>query len=486
MADKTSIWKKEIHLRRSRSGRSANALPAPAKQSIWKKEIHLRRPPKPVVLVAVPPLAPLPDGESWPTAKRAELWEERLALEPERVAALVVEPAFDFEPWPQLEPELMPEAEPEPAQPEPPKPAARRPRAKRERRTGRGGRELVGLRVGSSQIAAAHINNSRTTELVKLARGSIAAGIVADGEVRDPDALAQALKRFFDEHKLPRGRVRLGIATNRIGVRVLDVPKIDDPKMLENAIRFRVQEVLPIPLADAVLDHVVLGDLGQGDQPTSRVLVAFAHRELIDRYVEACKRARIKLVGIDFDAFALLRALSDDSTEAEHATVAVAIGRERTVFAVAERGVCDFTRVLEWGGSSLDVVLARTLDLTPSQAEPVKQTITLDGETPNGELSPVQLEAGRAAIRDELQLLARELLSSLQYYQSRPGSLAIAEVLLAGGGSQLIGIASELQRLLGVPVRAADPFAQVKLGKKVKRLADPGSLAIAIGLGIER
>jgi type IV pilus assembly protein PilM len=481
MADKTSIWKKEIHLRRSRAGRSANTLPAAEKQSIWKKEIHLRRPPKPVVLAAVPDPAPEPARavETWPTQKRADLWEERLALEPENVAAPVVEPAFDLEPWPRSEPEPAPQPEPAPET----KVEQRTP--KREKKTGPGG-EVVGLRVGSSQIAAAQVNNNRAPEVLKLVRGPIAAGVVADGEVRDPDALAQALKRFFDEHKLPRGRVRLGIATNRIGVRVLEVPKIDDPKMLENAIRFRVQEVLPIPLADAVLDHVVLGDLEQADEPTSRVLVAFAHRELIDRYVEACKRARIKLVGIDFDAFALLRALSDDSAEIEHATVAVAIGRERTIFAVAERDVCDFTRVLEWGGASLDVVLARALDLTPSQAEPVKRTIALVSESPGTQLSPVQLEAARAAIRDELQLLARELLSSLQYYQSRPGSLAIAEVLLTGGGSELVGVAPELERLLGVPVRVADSFAQVKLGKKVKRPADPGSLAIAIGLGIER
>jgi type IV pilus assembly protein PilM len=488
MAEKTSIWKKEIHLRRSRAGRSANALPAAEKQSIWKKEIHLRRAPKPVVLAAVPDPAPEPvrEVERWPTQKRAELWEERLALEPENVAVPVVGPALDLEPWPRSEPEPAPEPEPEAVAPAPPpEPKAGRRRPKREQKTGPGG-ELVGLRVGSSQIAAAHVNNNRAPEVLKLVRGPIAAGVVADGEVRDPDALAQALKRFFDEHKLPRGRVRLGIATNRIGVRVLEVPKIDDPKMLENAIRFRVQEVLPIPLADAVLDHVVLGELEQADEPTSRVLVAFAHRELIDRYVEACKRARIKLVGIDFDAFALLRALSGDSEQVEHATVAVAIGRERTIFAVAERDVCDFTRVLEWGGASLDVVLARALDLTPSQAEPVKRTIVLTGAAPGTQLSPVQLEAARAAIRDELQLLARELLSSLQYYQSRPGSLAIAEVLLTGGGSELVGIAPELERLLGVPVRDADSFAQVKLGKKVKRPADSGSLAIAIGLGIER
>jgi type IV pilus assembly protein PilM len=454
MGDETSIWKKEIHLRRRPSSRPTAVLPAPKKQSIWKKEIHLRR----QAPAPAPPPAPVQLAPSWPTQKRAELWEERLALEP-------AEPALG----------LVPEPEPLPAPPKqsPPK------------RPGRGG-ELVGLRIGSSQISAAHVRNDRTVELVKLARGPIEAGLVTDGEVRDPDALARVLKRFFDQHKLPRSRVRLGIATSRIGVRVLEVPRIDDPKMLENAIRFRVQEVLPIPLADAVLDHVVLGDLDDAIEPTSRVLVAFAHRELIDRYVEACKRARIKLVGIDFDAFALLRAVADDAPGTAHASVAVAIGHERTIFAVAEGDVCDFTRVLEWGGASLDVALARALDLTPSQAGPLKPALSLVGEAAGSELSPIQVEAAQAAMRQELQLLARELLSSLQYYQSRPGSLAIAEILLAGGGSQLAGIAEELERVLGVPVRVADPFEQVKVGKKVKRPADAGSLAIAIGLGIDR
>lgn len=468
MADKTSIWKKEIHLRRP--------VKAPARTRVsldW----------------SAPEPAPPAEPESWPTRKRAELWDERLAPEPHDVVAPVGGPRLELvreqEPEPESEPEPTPEAEPEPPRAPLLKREVRLRRPRPSRRAGRGS-ELVGLRVGSSRIAAAHVRNGRAAELVKLAHGPIEAAVVTDGEVRDPAALALVLKRFFEQHKLPRGRVRLGIATNRIGVRVLNVPKIEDPKMLENAIRFRVQEVLPIPLADAVLDHVVLGDLEQADEPTSRVLVAFAHRELIDRYVEACKRARIKLVGIDFDAFALLRALSDDSVKAEHATVAVAIGHERTIFAVAEGGVCDFTRVLEWGGASLDVVLARALDLTPSQAGPLKPTLSLVGDAPNTRLSPGRLEAAQAAMRQELQLLARELLSSLQYYQSRPGSLAIAEILLAGGGSQLVGTAVELERLLGVPVRVADPFAQVTLGRKVKRPADPGSLAIAVGLGIER
>jgi Tfp pilus assembly PilM family ATPase len=48
--------------------------------------------------------------------------------------------------------------------------------------------------------------------------------------------------------------------------------------------------------------------------------------------------------------------------------VVVSIGHDRSTFAVSDGRVCEFTRVLEWGGSTLDVAIARELDLAPSEA----------------------------------------------------------------------------------------------------------------------
>src|SRR5207302_9838684 len=121
-----------------------------------------------------------------------------------------------------------------------------------------------------------------------------------------------------------------------------------------------------------------------------------------------------------------------------------AIGDERALLAVCVGKVCDFARVLEWGGSSLGLALARALEVGPDEAERIKQLLTLDGDCEIEGVTPVQLEAARAAVRQELQLLARELVSSLQFYQSRPGSLDIGEMLLTGGGAQLDGIDAEL------------------------------------------
>ena len=222
---------------------------------------------------------------------------------------------------------------------------------------------------------------------------------------------------------------------------------------------------------------------------TRRVLLVVAYRELIDRYVSACKKAGIRLAGIDLEAFALLRALADPRNEEEAqsdaALVVVAIGHERSTFAVSDGRVCEFTRVLDWGGATLDVAIARELNVAPSEAVPFKRELSLTAENVPEGLTQEQADAAREAVRRQLQTFARELVSSLQFYQNQPGSLGIGEIVITGGTAHLAGLAEELQRLIGVRVAVGDPLTRVKLGRKVRETEQLGSLAVAIGLGIE-
>jgi type IV pilus assembly protein PilM len=362
------------------------------------------------------------------------------------------------------------------------------PKIKAPRGGGKG--RIVGLKIGASQLAAARVANNGSAELQQVARERLGPGIVVGGELRDPDALSEALKDFFTKHKLPKKGVRLGIANNRIGVRTFEIAGITDQKQLANAIRFRAQEALPIPIDEAVLDYQVLSEgVDDEGQPTRRILLVVAYRELIDRYVDACKKAGIGLVGIDLEAFALLRALqapqSGSGSDPSAALVAVAIGHERSTFAVSDGRVCEFTRVLEWGGSALNVALARVLDAAPSEVEGVKHELTLtDSTVPDG-LSAEQATRCVEALLKATQTFARELVSSLQYYQNQPGSLGIGEIVLTGGTAHLPGLAGELERLIGVRVRVGDPLARMKVSKRVGEPEQVGSLAVAIGLGIE-
>ena len=448
---------------------AADLPPLPAKVPFWKKELSLGKKAKAVSAPAEAPVAhvgvhpPVPAADLPPLASpKVPFWKKDLSRG-KKQSAPKVKREFTL-------------------------PSLSLPSLTR----GGGGHQvkrLVGLKVGGSQLAAARVANNGAAELLQVARHDLDPGIVVAGELRDPDALATALKDFFAVNKLPRKNVRLGIASNRIGVRTFEISGIDDAKQLENAIHFRAQETLPIPLDEAVLDYRILEEkVDDEGTPTKRVLLVVAYKELVDRYVSACKKAGITLSGIDLEAFALLRALSAPRSEdapSDSALVAVAIGHDRSTFAVSDGRVCEFTRVLEWGGAALNIAIARALDLAPSEAERIKRAVSLASpDVPQG-ISPEHYALAVEAVRKQVQSFARELVSSLQFYQNQPGSLGIGEIVITGGTGDLGGLGDELQRLIGVRVRVGDPLARLKLTKKVDVRQPLGSLAVAIGLGIE-
>jgi type IV pilus assembly protein PilM len=347
--------------------------------------------------------------------------------------------------------------------------------------------ELIGLKVGASQIAASRIVNDGTAKLVQLARTSLAPGIVVAGEVRDVPALGQALDRFFADNKLPRRGIRLGIGTNRVGVRTLDVEGIEDDRQLSNAVRFRAHEALSIPIDQAVLDYHVIGEtVDDSGSLSRRVVLAAAYREPIDHYIEACRIAKLQLVGIDLEAFALLRAIAPATSNGAGtaALVALSLGHDRSTLAISDGSICDFTRVLEWGGGKLETAIGRELGLTGEEAAELKHQVSLEPEA--GESDDPRVVRARVAVQREAQTLARELVASLQFYQTQPGSLPISEILVTGGTSQLPGLVEELERLTRARVRTANPLAGVEVGRAVGDRDDLASLAVAIGLGVER
>jgi type IV pilus assembly protein PilM len=361
-------------------------------------------------------------------------------------------------------------------------------RAPKQKKTAsaQGGRlkQVVGLSVGASELAAAVVVNNGSPKLVKAARHTLPPDVVAGGEVRDSEALANEIAAFFSAADLPRKNVRLGVGSSRTGVRVFERPAVDDPRQLANAIRFRAYETLPIPIEEAMLDYHVFEDARTAD----RVLLAVAYRDLVDRFAATCAQAKIDLVGIDIEAFALLRAVGGDplpaGERAEAARVAVSIGHDRTTVAVSDGRVCEFTRVLDWGGAGVTSAIERALEVSPEEADKIKRSLDISSKA-SEDSSDERTARAVEATRREVSGLARELASSLHFYQDQPDSLGFAEITITGGGAHLQGLAEQLEELIGISVRVADPFARVGSGHGISTGGQDGSLAVAIGLGIE-
>jgi type IV pilus assembly protein PilM len=362
-------------------------------------------------------------------------------------------------------------------------------------RGGRGSRKLVGLKIGASQLAAAVVvETDGRHELLEVARTPLESGIVVDGEVRDASALGSALRRFFDEHGLPKRDVRLGLSSNRIGVRTFEMGGIDDDERFDNAVRFKAHEVLPVSVHESVLDYRIVDErASETGEPVRRVFLVVAPRDQVEPYLSVCQDAGLRLAGIDLEALGLLRAFVDPRPFASRAaddtaTVVVAIGHEVTTLLVAGGGSCEFTRVFDWGGETLQDAIAQELQVHTAEAATILRHLSLTGSTSS--LASLDDESRAKAldtVRGRLTPFARELVSSLQFYQTQNESLGIGEIVITGGTSHLGGLAEALHQMIGVSVRVGDPLQRIVSRTALDMSVESaiGSLAVPIGLAID-
>jgi type IV pilus assembly protein PilM len=339
------------------------------------------------------------------------------------------------------------------------------------------GKTVVGLDIEPGFVTAAQVRVGQTLAVERAASVPLSPGILRDGEVTDTEALAEALRELFREHKLGK-RVRLGLATHRVVVRTIDLPPLDDAKQLAAAVRFQAQDHIPMPLDQAVLAHQSLGVVDTADGPRTRVVLVAARRDVVERFHAAARKAGLRPVGIDLAAFAMIRALHDGSPGA---TLYVSVGG-MTNLALAEGTTCVFTRAVPGGVEALAGALAERRGLTLEHARQWLAHVGL--ETPleqvDGEAEIV--EEARSVLLEGVRRIADEVRNSLDFYRAQAEPLAAEQAILTGPAVAIPGFCEQLGIATGLPVTAG-VVEEARAGGHGGIAAS--RLAIAAGLAID-
>jgi type IV pilus assembly protein PilM len=349
---------------------------------------------------------------------------------------------------------------------------------------------VVALDLGSSAIAAVEVSTTR--DRVSLTNASvepIPSGLLQDGEILEPEELAECVRRSWKTAGFSGRRVHLGIANQRVLVRVIDLPVISDPRELRAAVAFEAQEQMPIPLDQAVMDFQPIGLFATEQGQRERFVVVAAHREMIDQLVGVVRRARLQPVGIDLQAFAVLRALMppasvlDEGSPDTEAQVVVHVGAEVTHVIVSVDRNCHFTRLVNFGGSSLTQAVAQRMECSTEQAEALKITCGLLGD-PHGDWDLETIAEVQHALAVAARPLVREVVRSLDYYRSQEFSRSIDRVILSGGTALCLGLDRYLQQGLGMDVEIGDAAGQLD-DRGGMSIAMAHRASVAIGLALD-
>jgi type IV pilus assembly protein PilM len=267
----------------------------------------------------------------------------------------------------------------------------------------------VGLDLDGDFLSAVHAGDGRIQSAVSH---QLPEGVMSEGEVVDPDALSDTLKDIFRGGTLPKS-VRLGVANQQIVVRQLELPRIEDPKELEAAVRFQAADAIAMPLDEAVIDFQVIGvNTGADGQPRTQVVVVAAREAMIERLVQAVRGAGLRPEGIDLNAFALVRALGTGAPE-DTARVYCHLGGI-TNLAIAVGMSCLFTR-------------------------------------------PLSTKPGESGVIDAFAL-AEEIRLSIDFYLAQPETRPVSELVLSGPGAAAEGLTEQLGSLTGLTTLLSEPL----------------------------
>ncbi len=372
-------------------------------------------------------------------------------------------------------------------------------------------KSIVGLDIEAGSIAATEVRSNGGIEVIGHGVLPLAAGIFREGEVADADALGDAIKELFSEHKLSRN-VRLGIANQRVAVRSMKLPAIDDHDELETAIRFQAQDHIPMPLEQSVLDWQIVGhSQGEGGERRVEVVAVAARRDMLQQVMRAMRAGGLRPIGIDHAAFGMIRALVHESGSAVGAGEFVtapsyeerigsdvqgtpAAGVETPIparlycnlgdvtnLAVARGSSCLFTRIAAFGIEGIAQKLAESRQLTLEHSREWLTHVGLERPLESIDGDAGHIAAARECLAEGAAKLADELRLSLEYYGAQDDAVAVEDIVACGPGATIPGLVERIQRDLGHRFSIAKPSALGHLDD-----LSAARLTLSYGLALEQ
>ena len=348
---------------------------------------------------------------------------------------------------------------------------------------------VTGLDIGTFGVRAAEVEiGGGTPRLTRFGQVALPSGAVSEGMVADAEAVGAAIRRLWREGGFRSKSVVIGVANQGVIVRPAEMAQMTASELAQ-AIQFEADELIPIPVEEALLDFQILDDFvnPEGDA-RMHILLAAAQKDMVRDFLVAVERGGLDAQSVDPVPFALVRALAATAADSAmgdgSADAIVSLGGGVTTMVVHQAGVPTFARIQLSGGDQITEAISRELGIELDEAEDLKRRV---GRGP-AEIESVESSAASRIVASRVADMGDEIRNSLEFYSGQADAPPIRRLLLTGGASRTTGLLERLQEQMFIPVEMARPLSTIEIGDvgiDPDRLAEAEPLlTVAIGLAL--
>jgi type IV pilus assembly protein PilM len=377
----------------------------------------------------------------------------------------------------------------------------------------------IGLDIGSSTFRIAQLKVAEDKPvLINYETVKTPQGLITEGEVTDIDGVSKVLASFWREKKISEKKVVVGVANQKVVVRVIEMPYMSENE-LRSAIQFQLGDYIPIPIEEAIIDFQIISEHENEQQGKMMdVLVVAARKDMIENTIAAVEGAGLKPVIVDVASLAFARAVLNEehkdekhksenpqieqvqgeTIEAVEAIAMINISSNMTDIVVVEDGIPRFTRISNIGGHAFTEAISEQLGFSLEEAENLKIQIGLP-IVGGGQISGIDPEIAQYAVsvqsilEQEMTKFIAEIRRSLDYYlvQAKKAR-SINKIIVSGSGAKLNNFLQHFRESLQIDVELGHPLKSINVKRKSRGVRyddEELSMAICLGLalrGIER
>ena len=334
---------------------------------------------------------------------------------------------------------------------------------------------MTGLDIGSKTIKIVELE--KEGEGFALSASGIVgySGITVDRMIDEKEmaSLGQIIKKLHKEAGVSSGDVVISIPEPLVFTRTIKFPLLTDAE-IASAVKWESEQYIPIPVAEAVIQHTVLARNEKSSPPEVLVLLVAAPRAIVEKYIKVVQFAGLNAVAVETELLALTRSLAPP----ERTVLLVDLGASSTNIAIARQGLLAFSRSVAIAGDAFTRAVSQGLGVTPEQAEEYKKTYGL---------TSVQLEGKVKGVLDPvLALVADEIKKAVSYYLTEEKGETPDALIITGGTSAVPEMISTMTKLTGIEVLAGNPFSKIKVDTgTAQKLAPYAPLySVAVGLAM--
>lgn len=317
-----------------------------------------------------------------------------------------------------------------------------------------------------------------------------------------PDKAVEAIRQIIKDSGMRATRAIAALPSASVFQAVITIPiPKDDKDDLKRLIETQAAKLLPMPLSEMILDSNVLDkellprkesvkkaepEKKNADgtpaaaEPTEepknrhiRVLITGAPKALVEKYVDLFRRAKLELVSLETEVFALVRSLVGKD---KSRIMVVDMGLVQTNLAVVDKAIPYITRSMKGGGASVTQALAASASVSFGEAERMKRDLGMQG----GVQEPPK------AVKDALQNFVHEVRYALELYaqQEFHDNSTVEKIILTGGSAHLPGLDPYLTSELNVNVYVGDPWARIAAPPALRPVLEEVGPRFAVALGL--